>query len=191
MDELRFISDYGTRNLSLGAQVVRFGRLETDCPTTILCLQGRGKEELPQLVGYVSREVDGVRRLDFCWGDELARGALSRDSEVVASFGRLKLAVFGNDAESFNIKRAIELDLARLDVPEKTVEDLFTRHLVAIRETMQSAALKKYGQDLTLTMKVCTFFGIPEIMDLGARQKLVSLLRRAEWQQTRLVSETE
>lgn len=191
MSEQRFIVDYGTRNLSAGIQILSPGVSESECPAVPLSLQGRGKEELPQLVGYISHEVDDFRQLQFCWGDELAKAAALRDSKVVASFGRLKLAIFGNDVESRNIKSSIEEDLASLDVPEKTADDLFVRHLVAIGGAMRAATTKRYGRNLSLTMKACIFFGIPEIMDLGARQKLVSLLRRACWQQTRLVSETE
>lgn len=78
-------------------------------------------------------------------------------------------------------------------MPEKTAEDLFVRHLVALKSALyQAAANQFHDASLSITaLPAYVFFAVPEMVHLGNRHKLSQLLARAELPRTKLIPETE
>lgn len=195
--EVLWIIDYGTKTAPVGAQIRHRNQEPSPGKTSILCLQGQSRKEVPQIVGYVLRNES----LEFVWGYELSRlrqSAKKGTCIVVAAFERLKLAILGTGKESVDARERIEDELKNLDVPEKSAEDLFVRHLVALKPAIASAVSKEFassGNHRTAQqiseLPVHVFFAAPEMVDLGRLHNLSKLLMLAGFPETTLVPEAE
>lgn len=192
---LLWIIDYGTKTMPIGAQIRRTHQKPAPGKTSILRLQDQQRQEAPQIVGYVQR--NGSNTLEFVWGYELSKLRQSTNKDacvVVAVFERLKLAILGSGKEAVAAKQCIEDQLRDLGVAEKSAEDLFVRHLVALKPAISAAVAKEFnfpGSSQTGKMAVRVFFAAPEIAELGKLHNLSKLLKQANFPETTLVPEAE
>lgn len=190
--------DYGTTTVTVLGHITQ--EVNDDLippPNAILSLQGFNRSLCPQVVGYVRQ--DNV--VSFVWGDRVSekrRHALTNTSISVICFERLKVAILGVGKESDAATTRIQHELDAFGAPEKTVEDLFVRHLEALKPAVPSAFLNVFAAqhsfwtcEQAAELPVEVIFAVPEIADVGKLHTLVRLLKKAEFPRTTLVPEGE
>lgn len=182
--------DYGHRTLS--ALTVDLAGTRHALPElmTVVRFQQCKDETVNQDVGYF-RADDGTWQ--FIWGHDLKMrlGTTGNWAGKIIVFKWLKVAVLGREQDASYYRSLIEEDLKRLKVPEKTVQDLFVRHLQEIKaELLRISAMQRRCAVPDLP-RIWTFWNIPRIADLGSRKELADCLNRAEWGDFSLVFEDE